>query len=358
MKVLVSILTSSKPDLLKLCYDSIRDQETPEFEYDIVVIVNTINIGYVDVVRGILPAGVNIQETESNGRPGKGHNSVLRHFKAAAAAYDYCVMIDGDDFLYPRALVRLQHYLCYRPDVLFITFHDKIQTTMVERECNIPYLSVQNKAYLLYNVTDVTLQEWYKVKGAKNPFTTNINELNTLARPFVFSKASLEFDIYYDENMKLFDDFIVFMKCFEHSLLGNLKIYGMVDADMYLYNTITLDTATKTYFDTCDPKAEIDRVNENARFLDSIKNRFLTLKCWDIKRFPLLELGQNNEPDNMLVKYKFVDRLVANMALSQALPQAFTDNIELVMSHCSANNMTVFLEDLREVSNFRKAGRQ
>jgi hypothetical protein len=348
MKVLVSILTSGKPELLKLCYDSIIGQETPDFEYDIVVIVNTLNNEYADVVRRVLPAGVNIQETESNGRPGKGHNSVLRHF-AAAAAYDYCVMVDGDDFLYPRALVRLQHYLCYRPDVLFITFHDKIQTTLAEGESNIPYLSIQNKGYLLYNLTEVTLQEWYKIKGAKNPFTTNINELNTLARPFVFSKASLELDIYYDENMKLFDDFIVFMKCFEHSLLGNLKVYGMVDADMYLYNTITSDTATKTYFGA---GGEVDRINENARFLDSIKNKFLTLKRWDITRFPLLELGQTNEPDNLLVKYKFVDGLFTQLMLP-ITDLSNADNIALVISHCSVNNMTGFLEDLQGVSKFR-----
>ena len=349
MKVLVSILTSSKPELLKLCYESICSQEPPDFDYDIVVIVNTLNPDYVGVVRESLPAGVHIVETESNGRPGKGHNSVLRHF-AQACDYDYCVMIDGDDFLYPRALRRLQHYLAYQPDVLFITFHDMMKSVLSEGEKNIPFVSIQNKCYLFYNITEVTLREWFAVKGSKNPFTTNINDLNTLARPFVFSKAALEspgVDLFYDESMKLFDDFVVFMKCFEQSRLGKLKVYGMVDADMYLYNMISTDSATNTYFDTSNPDSEENRKREQAGFLDSIRNKFLTLRQWDLSQFPLLELGQMNEPDNFVVKYKFVNDLLRRMSLP--LPQVMdsaVDNLDLVQRYCEENNMTLFLEEL------------
>ena len=351
MKVLVSILTSSKPELLKLCYESILGQEPPSFEYDIVVVVNSKNSEYIDAVRRILPPYVDVVETESNGRPGKGHNSVLYHF-ASRESYDYCIIIDGDDFLYPRALVRLQHYLKYNPDVLFVTFHDNIKNTARgPGEQNIPHFSIQNKGYFSYNLTDVTLNEWYKIKGSKNPFKLDINELNTLARPFAFSKKSVQFDIYYDENMKLYDDFIVFMKCFEHSLLGNLKVYGMIDVDIYLYNLISINTATKSYFDTTDPNSEIDRINENIRFVDSIKNKFLTLKQWDLTKFPLLELGQTNEPDNLLTKYKFVDNLFKQLNIPETCPNS--DNYTLILSHCISNGIKVFEMDLRNTLAFR-----
>ena len=361
MKVLVSILTSSKPELLKLCYESICGQETPDFEYDIVVIVNTLNPDYAGVVRESLPAGVHIVETESNGRPGKGHNSVLRHFASSSTQYDYCVIIDGDDFLYPRAFRRLQHYLAYQPDVLFITFHDMMKSVLSEAEKSIPFVSIQNKCYLFYNITDVTLHEWYAVKGSKNPFTTSINDLNTLARPFVFSKAALvssEVDLFYDESMKLFDDFVVFMKCFEQSRLGKLKVYGMVDADMYLYNMISTDNATNTYFDTSNPDAEKDRRREQECFMNSIQNKFLTLRRWDLSQFPLLELGQMNEPDNFVVKYKFVNDLVRRMSLplSQVMDSA-VDNLDLVQRYCEEHStnhtLAVFLDELMLVKHER-----
>jgi len=76
------------------------------------------------------------------------------------------------------------------------------------------------------------------------------------------------------------------------------------------------------------------------------------LKRWDVTRFPLLELGQTNEPDNLLVKYKYVDGLFTRLALP-VTDLSYADNIALVMSHCSANNMTGFLEDLRGVLEYR-----
>jgi hypothetical protein len=351
MKLLFSILTSSKPELLKLCYESVKNQEgILDFEYDIVVIVNTKNTEYINQVREVLPVGVNIKETESNGRPGKGHNSVLENFKNSEE-YDYCAIVDGDDFLYPRALTRLQQYLKYNPDILLINFHDKIQAIVPPEEHNVPYFSIQNKAVLFYNLTDVTIKAWYNNKGSLNPFNTDINHLNTVARPFVFSRKSLEYDIYYDENMKLYDDFIVFMKCFELSLLGNLKVYGIVDSHIYLYNLFSQNSATVKYFDMTDPESEIERINENNNFVNSLKNKFLLIKSWDLTKFPLLELGQIDEQDNLLAKYKYVDQLLVKIDLP---PIESCDNIELVTRFCEENRHTIIKEELKQISLLRQ----
>ena len=113
-RVLISILTSGKIDLLLLCYESVTKQElacaagaegAPKYTYDVVVVVNSTDAGYAETVRALLP-GVEVVVTESNGRPGKGHNSVLTNFRRrafGAEKYDYCLLVDGDDFLYPRA---------------------------------------------------------------------------------------------------------------------------------------------------------------------------------------------------------------------------------------------------------------
>jgi hypothetical protein len=127
--------------------------------------------------------------------------------------------------------------------------------------------------------------------------------MNTYARPFAFSRKSLEPDIYYDENAALYDDFIVFLKAFELGILQTIKCYAAIDTNMYLYNATSLDAATKRYF---SPENEPLRKKENENYQASIKNRFLTLKRWDLTRFPLLELGQNSEPDDFLIKCKII----------------------------------------------------
>ena len=388
MKILLAILTSSKPDLARLCYDSIISQQHNYLDTDIVVIVNSTNPHHLEDIRQVMPPNTTIQETESNGRPGKGHNSVLRYFQQHPE-YDYVVMVDGDDFLYPRALSRLEHYLQYEPDILFIAFHDILQSEIPAKDSNIPFITFHNKCCLSYNVEAITLGEWHRVKGAINPFHGDINHMNTYARPFVFSQKSLEYDIfyrdpnsqilrnemteyyrdpnsqilrnemteyyrdsnsqilrngmteYYDENMTLYDDFIVFLKAFELSAIGKLKTYAAVDSNLYLYNATSLDAATKRYFS--DENATI-RKQENEYYQTSIKNRFLTLKRWELSKFPLLELGQNSDPDGFLSKCKFVDDLAAKMRLQCMVPQQ--DNIDLILRHCREVGNQIFHDDL------------
>lgn len=342
-RLLVAILTSSKPDLVKHCYDSVKHQiRSFDFEYDIVVIVNSLNPSHIEDIRATLPNCVNIQETESNGRPGKGHNSVLRYFQSKPE-YDYCVIIDGDDFLYPRAFMRLQHYLNYRPDVLFIAFHDILQPTVENGNRNIPYVSFHNKCYLSYNIDIVTLDEWYKIKGAINPFQRDINHMNTVARPFVFSRKSLETDIYYDENMQLYDDFIVFLKAFEHQLLGNLRVFTMVDSNVYLYNTTVQDAASKKYF---LQENESVRIAENENYQKSIYSKFLAIRQWDLKKMPILELGQNIENDEFQIKCNFVYELAAKLNIQRMVPQE--DNMDIVMKYCKDTGNFVFYNDLAQ----------
>lgn len=337
MRILVGILTSSKPDLAKLCYDSVASQHPSQ---DIVVIVNSTNPHHLEDVRSQMPPNTNIQETESNGKPGKGHNSVLRYFRDHPE-YDYLVMVDGDDFLYPRALSRLEHYLNYEPDILFIAFHDILLSELCPKDSNIPFITFRNKCCLSYNVEALTVGEWHRVKGAINPFNRDINNMNTYARPFAFSRKSLEYDIYYDENAALYDDFIVFLKAFELGILHKLNIFAAIDTYLYLYNSTSLDAATKRYF---LPENEPARKKENENYQASIKNRFLTLKRWDLTKFPLLELGQNSEPDDFLVKCKFVDDLASKIRLQFMVPQR--DNIDLILQHCREVGNQVFYDDL------------
>lgn len=340
MRFLISILTSSKAYLARLCYDSIIGQIDPQTD-SIVIIVNSTNANHIEDVRQVMPPNTNIQETESNGSPGKGHNSVLQYFESQPE-YEYCILIDGDDFLYPRALNRLSYYLQYKPDILMVAFHDILQSRLPSPGENVPYISFQNKCCLSYNVDELTMNEWYRVKGSINPFKNDINNMNTIARPFVFSRKSLQYDIWYDESMKLYDDFIVVLKCFEQNVLGNLRMFIMVDTNIYLYNSTSLDAATNNYFSNENDREKQIRENEN--YQKSIRNQFLTLRNWDLKRIPTLQLDQNMEADDFLVKCKFVDTIAKNIRIQSMIPQQ--DNMDIILKYYKDNGNIVAYDDL------------
>jgi hypothetical protein len=347
MKILVSLLTSNRLDLLSLSYNSVIQQQNHTLDFDVVIIVNSKNPQYIhDVKNKFNEMSCKIVETESNGYPGKGHNSVLMHFKEHIE-YDYCLMLDGDDFLYPRAFSRLSHYLCYNPDVLFLCFHDNIKNNIFPHEVDVPHITIEQKIILFYNITRTTVSMWHEIKG-KNPFQYNINDLNSPARPFLFSRKSIIYDIFYDENMKLYDDFIVFMKCFEHSKLGNLKVFGLFDSDIYLYNLLPTENASTKYNNDSKNNYSV-RENENFNFIKSIKNKYLTLKDWNLKNFPTLELDQMNETDNFKIKYNFLCKVLKELNLPEL--EHYSNNVDTVLKYCLEHNNLVFYQDLKSIFN-------
>ena len=81
-KYLITLLTSSNSKLLKLSYNTIKKQINHNFNYTVVIVVNTLNTEYFEeVLNEFKDIEVEIIETESNGKPGKGHNSLFEIFK-------------------------------------------------------------------------------------------------------------------------------------------------------------------------------------------------------------------------------------------------------------------------------------
>ena len=100
MHILIGILTSNKLDKLERCLQSAYQQATPS---DIVVIINTQNDDYVKKAEKLCQKYcVKSIVTESNGKPGKGKNAVIKYF--LSTEYQYLLPVDGDDFLLPNAL--------------------------------------------------------------------------------------------------------------------------------------------------------------------------------------------------------------------------------------------------------------
>ena len=99
------ILTSGNLKALKRHFDS----EYSGFKKkDAVVIINSLNEDYIkEAVSYCTNKKIEHHVTESNGTPAKGKNSLLEAF--LASDNDYCVMIDGDDFLTPHGVWMYKH---------------------------------------------------------------------------------------------------------------------------------------------------------------------------------------------------------------------------------------------------------
>ena len=81
MRVLVVALTSYDIDLLERLITSIQNQYPVNFEYDTKIVVNTLKKNYYKQVTEHFKNKYEVIQTESNGYPGKGHNSVIILFK-------------------------------------------------------------------------------------------------------------------------------------------------------------------------------------------------------------------------------------------------------------------------------------
>ena len=206
--MLVTLLASGKLNYLIESYKSAVNQiKVEHINYDICIIINTLNESfYVDAFKYFQNKPVQFLRTESNGSPGKGHNSVIQNCKNYINDYDYFLNVDGDDFLYPTALQRLSKYLEYSPDALFLCFHDQLFTKLHEKNANVPQINYDN-GLLMYNITSTCLVQWYKDKRV-NPFENNINTLNTPGRIILLGKNALDQHLNYDEYVTLYYDSI------------------------------------------------------------------------------------------------------------------------------------------------------
>ena len=127
--IVIFILTNNNEKLLKVVYNTVLKQKNHNFTYNIIIVVNSLNQNYYhDVSKEFENIDVEIIETKSNGRPGMGHNSCINLFKIRKE-YNYMIMIDGDDFLYPYALNQLNK--CFEKknhlDILMLKSTDKLK---------------------------------------------------------------------------------------------------------------------------------------------------------------------------------------------------------------------------------------
>ena len=249
VKYLVGILCSSNVRLLKESFLSVINQNDFD-DYEIMIIVNTLNEEFYQDI--MYEFGKNnytklrkIIRTESNGSPGKGHNSVLNIFYKDYR-YDNLIMLDGDDFLFPNAIQRINNIRASEnSDVISLYGNTKIVTN------NANYRKLKN----LNNSSNGTynLQFHYNVDECKN-ITSLTNEFNTtLATPgrliYINRKLLSKYIQLYDERMYIYDDFMTTVLLYKEDKNPQFNITHLYDSYIYLYNAVNEDSVSYKYTD-------------------------------------------------------------------------------------------------------------
>lgn len=244
MKYLVTILTSCEIEFLKLSVESILEQMNYD-NFEIYIVVNTLNELYFKQVLDYFSLNkhkkiVKIIRTESNGKPGKGHNSLLNIFKNTDK-YEYLIILDGDDLLYPFALEKINN------------IHNK-------NNFDILTFSGSTKFTKTFNINKSNNNNQFDINIKYNfPEAVNITKIdkefnNIIATPFrilcMNKKILKQYDKLYHEDMYCYDDYLCFLILYKLILEKNkdINILNISDPYLHLYNNININSVSNTKY--------------------------------------------------------------------------------------------------------------
>jgi len=248
VKYLVGILCSSNIPLLRESVNSVINQQNFD-DYHIFIIVNTLDeVFYQDVIREF---GYNkhdklkkIIRTESNGFPGKGHNSVLDIFYKNYK-YDYLIKLDGDDFLFPTAIERINNVqVTENSDVISLLGNCSVINTGFNYSKEYKRDPDTN-----IRVMDYKIQMGFEIKEVGNimQIDESINTLDggTPMRLLCLNRKILDkYKKLYNEDMFKCVDIEYCVIFYRELYEPNYKITHLTDPYVYLYNGINENSIT------------------------------------------------------------------------------------------------------------------
>jgi len=246
-KYMLAILTSNEVDLLKISIESAIHQTHKD--YDLYIVVNSTNPDYLSKVKALCAGYIgsvikDIVETESNGKPGKGHNSVLNLFNTLP--YEYLIMCDGDDFLYPCAVSRLNKLIEERkPDIIGLMGNCSRITVDQYKSTEQKYENGNHtKHHFIYsnNLMIERNRGINHIKGYYNKMLANPMRLMVTNKKIISKYEQL-----YDERMNVYDDFITFVRVVDESVNHGLNVLFLNDDNIYLYNHTNIKSVSKFF---------------------------------------------------------------------------------------------------------------
>ena len=303
MKFLVAILTSSRPQLARHCHDSILGQQHHDFQYDIVMVINSVNPGHkADIERVMQGTSAYIIETHSNGRPGMGHNSLLEIFQESLN-YDYLIPIDGDDILYPSAFHQLQKSLKFEPQLLCIQTND----SLTRDQKLVRHAPLANDWRLVSWFDDQ--ENWWKIHQLRNPFSESIRDCATPSRPVLIHRSAIGYlpRRPYGEDLALYDDMIFFLHLCEafYRRPEELRLYFTSNTYIYIHNDMNPASATN---------AGIDYAREQELFNSRLGSGYYNIKRWQLDELPHCQISN---PDWFSIQEKIAFATLATQKIDQ-----------------------------------------
>ena len=228
---------------------------------DMVVVINSLDEYYIKKAEKYCKdTGIEYYITKSNGTPAKGKNSVLKLF--LESDNDYCVMVDGDDFLtqygveYYKNLVNNKvvpdalclrnalslHYLSlYHNNNIEITTKTVVASLRAEDE-----KFNEEEAYENYlNVFKTNSKKARKAASSLKKLHDNQKKFSekhqTFTRVTWLSKKAAKFK--FDEDLVIGEDAIQFFYLKNEGLNNNLKVFTLDEnPPTYIYDQRTKGT--------------------------------------------------------------------------------------------------------------------
>ena len=96
-----------------------------------------------------------------------------------------------------------------------------------------------------------------------------IYELNTIGRIILYSRNSLNYNLKYNEECKLYDDYIVGMKALKLAYEEKCNVFRTNDQNIYLYNMLSNNSAYKKFNENI--------IRKKKSFLEKVLNKILIL---------------------------------------------------------------------------------
>ena len=331
-KFLITLLSSSNSKLLKLSYNTIINQYKHNIDYTIILVINSLDSNYFqEVSNEFKDIDIEIIETESNGKPGKGHNSLFQIFRDKNI-YDYLIPIDGDDFLYPYALYQLEKCFSIQNNIDIVCIYGN--DTLRDDSC--PYdnsdIFLQNQFYLRmgYNLPKNFADSDLLI----NPISTNIlnTGVQTIIRFIMGSKNFINSNqntLLYCENSYILDDYRFYLNFLDNVLCKNMNGLIINSDHIYLYNNINHNSISRI---------NNHKFNEDYKIITNYIHEFKHLiniigPNWNLQSIPFvnltpvfnenLEITSNNDgsftlnKDDILKKqnYKYLIEFATDLSL-------------------------------------------
>lgn len=224
-KFLCAILTSDNID------NCIRAVNSFPPHANIVIVCNTLKNNYYKELT-VHPAlkDLTLVQTQSNGTPGKGKQSVIEYF--LSTDFDYLIQIDGDDFLYPEGYDLVKDYVNINDvDVLGLLNEDiLIDDRLFVDWRNFDFSSITSTLNLKH---PEKMEKYFR-----DVFSLIVQEGCVFNRIICVSRKGAE-NISWNDKLPGTEDVLLSAQLKYLHLKGELTYHLLENSEIYLYNKQT-----------------------------------------------------------------------------------------------------------------------